>query len=325
MNGSIFIRKVAAFAARAKSLLKSKPCCARALTPLWAVLLILPFASVARGQSGSETIGFFGTLGQGNASVNGTQAVKNNSCAPTAVTNGLTYLENYLINNSQADPFNTTPNTYTQLNNLQSGMSTGSTGTSLTNLWSGLQTYSTSHTGGTVTLSGQQDLTTVTGLGWGSQAGATNAIPTATFLANALNANDGVEVSIEWGSYSGSTWTPKGGGHELTLDAINTAGSTIGFIDPWGASNTANAATSALSISATWTLSNGYIYVTYPNPTGTNDIPDDVTPGDGTTTVGSAPSPTGRILADTVEGVPEPGTAALALLGGVGLLMRRRR
>jgi len=68
----------------------------------WAVLLTLSVASVARAQSGSENLALFGLLGQGNASVNGVQSVKNNSCAPTAVTNGLTYLEKLPIVHKQS-------------------------------------------------------------------------------------------------------------------------------------------------------------------------------------------------------------------------------
>ena len=36
-------------------------------------------------------------LGQGNASVNGSQALKNNSCVPTSVANGLSYLNAYQL------------------------------------------------------------------------------------------------------------------------------------------------------------------------------------------------------------------------------------
>src|SRR2546422_10281326 len=140
--------------------LKLKSRCARARMALGVSLLLLSLASVARAQSGSETLADFGLLGQGNASVNGSQALKNNSCAPTAITNGLTYLETYLLSISQPDPFTTSPNTYTQLNNLQSAMVTGTTGTPLTTMWTGLQSYFSpvgANPAPTVTLSGQQD------------------------------------------------------------------------------------------------------------------------------------------------------------------------
>lgn len=294
---------------------------------LCALLLSLSIEGVVFAQSGSETLGFFGNLGQGNASVNGSQALKNNSCAPTAVANGLTYIENYFASVSRPDPFTTSPNTYTQLNNLQTAMGTGTGGTPLNTLWSGLTNYLSA--GGanpapTLSLFGQQDLATVTGLGWGSQAGATNVIPTASFLANNLNANNAVMLSIEWGSFSGNTWTPVGGGHEITLQQIDIGGGTIGFIDPWGPGVGNNAGATSASVSGTVTTVAGYLYITYPITIAGGADPADQTGTDGTTLIGANNGETARVIADTVV-TPEPTCVVLTLVGGIGLLMRRRR
>jgi hypothetical protein len=305
----------------------SAPQTTGARTILGALLLSLSLQIAVQGQSGSETLSFFGNLGQGNASVNGLQVLKNNSCAPTAVANGLTYLENYFQSVSRPDPFTTSPNTYTQLNNLQTAMGTGNGGTPLNTLWSGLQTYLSA--GGanpapTLTLAGQQDLATVTGLNWGSQAGATNVIPTASFLANNLNANNAVMLSIEWGSFTGNTWTPVGGGHEITLQQIDIGGGTIGFIDPWGPGVGNNAGATSASVSGSVTTVAGYLYITYPITIAGGADPADQTGTDQTTFIGANNGETARVVADTVV-TPEPTCVALTLVGALGLLMMRRR
>src|ERR1700743_3604578 len=77
-----------------------------------AAICALAAPSLALAQSGSEDLDDFGFLGQGNAAVNGAQAVKNNSCVPTATANGLSYLENYQLGIGNPDPFTVSPNSY---------------------------------------------------------------------------------------------------------------------------------------------------------------------------------------------------------------------
>jgi hypothetical protein len=303
---------------------KSRFCSARAYLGLCTVLFIAPLASIASAQSGSENYGIVPTLlGQGNAAVNGSQLRKNNSCAPTAVANGLSFLEAYQLSIGKPDPFTISPNSYTNaVNPLQTGMATGDSGTPMNTLWSGLVNYLTvTNPAPSVSLAGQDDKATLNALVWGTQAGAVNAIPDATYLANALNAHDGVELTIEWGSYSGNVFTASGGGHEVTLDSINAGAGTIGFVDPWGPAVGANAGSSGLDMTATWSLTNGYIYITYPISI-TGGPQDNNT--DGTTLVG-ANGETGRIIADTVEIVPEPGTALFGLAVAAVCLSARRR
>ena len=76
-------------------------------------------------QSASEDYGIVSQLlGQGNAAVNGSQALKNNSCVPTSVANGLSYLDAYQQGLGNPSPFAFNPNTYTAVNRLQSFMAT---------------------------------------------------------------------------------------------------------------------------------------------------------------------------------------------------------
>ena len=140
---------------------------------------------------------------------------------------------------------------------------------------------------------------------------AQNTIPTAGYLANALNANVAVELTLEWGVFNGNTWTSQGG-HEVTLDAINLGNNgtgTIQFLDPYGFSPT--------FMNGTLTLNaDGYLYVTEqtiaPPPADDNpsDLQDSV-PGAGLPLIG-------RIDVAMIESVPEPSTCSLA---GTALLI----
>jgi len=304
-------------------------------------VVLCSFASDVRAQSGSETLSDFGYLGQGNAAVNGSQAVMNNSCVPTATANGLSYLENYFnFSLDLPSPFTTSPNNYAAVNSLQGLMGTTALGTTVNGLFNGLQSYlmpGGANPAPTVSISGQYSSTTPGGWFSGGINGGLNvaqASPTASFLANALNANDGVEVGIQWGAYSGNTFTASGGGHMLTLYSINlgvSGSGTIGFIDPWGTGTGNNAGTSATVVNATVQLVNGFLYVTYPIDF-TGPDPADTTGTDGTTQLGHN-GETGRILVDAVEAaaVPEATTtiagALLLLPLGVSTLriLRKKR
>src|ERR1700678_960430 len=140
-------------------------------------------------------------------------------------------------------------------------------GTYVNSAYNGLASY-LSATGANpapnVVISGQQMPVTGTGT-WYATSGTPpttipikpkieTMIPTASFLANALIKNYGVEVTVQWGFYytkkDGTpfgTFQPTGGGHELTLDSIdlNTIlkTGTIGYLDPSGSPGPLGSAT----------------------------------------------------------------------------------
>lgn len=296
-----------------------------------ASLLLLACVSTGRSQSGSETLSYFGALGQGNGGVTyvnpnyaNSVAVGPNACVPTATANGLAFLENYAnFGLDIPSPFTTTPNAYPQVNNLAAAMGTFNTtksgaggwtnlgGTYTTSMFNGLQNYL--GTGGsnpapTVSISGQYaggtPATWFTGT-FNKGLNLANSTPSPAFLAGALNANEAVEITLEWGSYNGNTWNALGGGHEVTLNSINMASGsgTIGFIDPWGSGVGSNPGTDGVNVNGTVSLVNGYLYVTYPITVSGPD-PTDNNPGD---VVGSN-GETGRIDVAMVEAIPEPST-----------------
>jgi hypothetical protein len=299
---------------------------------------------LARAQTGSETLSYFGTIGQGNAAIvaaNG-QDVADNACVPTATANGLTYLENYYnFALDEPSPFSTSPNTTTQVNNLITAMQTTRDGTQTDNEFNGLVSY-LSPTGAnpspSVKVTGQYSPLTPGGwlAGTGFPAGVANVNPTVSYLANALNANDGVELGIQWGSTSGGTFTPSRGGHEVTLQSIsfNPTSDTgsITFIDPWGTTQTdgggnRHAGGTAEVVGDTFSASlsvdqNGLLVITYPLPyDGLN------APQDNGTAIGDQTGQVARILDDTVEYVvPEPSTyiAGILILIPFGRQVMRR-
>ena len=144
---------------------------------------------------------------------------------------------------------------------------------------------------------------------------AQNSIPTAAYLANALNSNFAVELTLEWGVFNGNTWVSQGG-HEVALDAINlgNAGTgTIQFLDPYGAS--------PIFMNGTLTLNaDGYLYVTEQTvaPPPADDNPSDLEDSEPGGVVAAL---TGRIDIAMIESVPEPsagwlaGSALVILLG----------
>ena len=319
-------------------------------------LSIIP--AVARAQVGSETILYFGSIGQGAATVTNTNAaymgvylpnsvpVGPNACVPTSVIGGLTYLEHYQNVTNDTDPFTVSPNSAAQLNNLATSMSTWNTtnttgpnqwtnvgGTSVPSAFNGLQSY-LSATGNNpapqVQISGQVSPANPAGFVAISPVNQTagtynagmniaNVTPTATFMANALNANDGVEFGLQWGTYSGTTFTPSGGGHFLTLQAINIVSGTgtISFFDPWGVNANPPSTTNGF-VSATVTTVSGFLYVTYPITWTGGDL--DTSNNASPSEMMGANGQTGRILSVMVESTPEPASgmislAAFALLG----------
>jgi hypothetical protein len=300
--------------------------------------------TVVRAQSGSENYSIVTgqpggqLLGQLNASVNGGQSVQNMSCVPTATADALSYLAAYQEVTYDTTPFTVTPNTYTAVNALQTDMGTTSKGTSTTGQANGLNTYlTTDNPAPTVTISGQvsqlETSGTIPGYGSGNfAAGITmqTANPTATFLANALNANDAVEVGILWGTVSGTDFYPSGGEHELALNQINMSAGTIGFVDPGGTSGIQqNGAVLATMNIAGW---GSFLYLTYPLLVSGPDylVPDDlnlqnsqdlVDPDPNATAFGVNDGETAIIIDDTIEAVPEPSTIALLSIGALGIII----
>ncbi|HEY1489671.1 MAG TPA: PEP-CTERM sorting domain-containing protein, partial [Verrucomicrobiae bacterium] len=279
-----------------------------------------PFISAAVGlfacavssldaQTASENYGLVPSwLGQGNAAVNGAQAVKDNSCVPTSVANGLSYLDAYQLSLANPSPFTASPNTYAAVNSLQTQMGTTAAGTSAASALSGLQSY--------LSPTGANPAPGVSSWQVGS--------PLGLALSGLLNANDAVQLGILWGSVSGGVFTSAGGGHFVSLDSINlSSGSgTIGILDPWGDGAThANSSATQESLSVSTVNITGlgnYLQVTY----GITYVGPDYAPGD-TSYAGSGQ--TGIIALAQVEAVPEPSTLAMLAAGGFSALLLFRR
>lgn len=270
-------------------------------------------------------------LAQGNAGVNGSQALMNNSCAPTAVANGLSYLQGYGYSTDN-NPFSTSPNTYATVNALQTSMGTDPVyATSGGGALSGTQTWLNDHPT-TPTVYTYQ-----------------NAAPSLSVLANFLNRNDGVQLGILWSTVANpivnnGAFTPMDGGHFVSLDSVDGTDGTIGILDPWGAgtSNGAggyNAGTTptqdTLDFSVVTIAAGGvnslaagtYLKVTYATPIPPyGDFP---SLPSGTAYAGAGG--TGLIVLDQVESLvptPEPSSlimSALATAGIGGFAFLRRR
>jgi len=196
-------------------------------------------------------------------------------------------------------------------------------GTPTTSMFNGLQSYLSAagaNPSPTVSISGRiGGATPASWLPGALNPGmsiAQNTIPTAAYLAGALNSNFAVELTLEWGVFNGNTWVSQGG-HEVTLDAINLGNmgtGTIQFLDPYGTS--AGFMNGTLSLNA-----DGYLYVSEqtaaPPP---DDNPADLQDSEPGTTAALL----GRIDVAMIESVPEPSTGALAgaallLLSGIKL------
>ena len=149
-----------------------------------------------------------------------------------------------------------------------------------------------------------------------------NAIPTAQYLANNLNAHNAVELTLEWGTFNNvGAWQSKGG-HEVLLWSVNLGNNntgTIQMLDPWGTGNGATSATATANglTADIFVGADGYLY-------GNNfsDTPADENPSDPTTGAPGAPGAGIYFRIDDVmvEAVPEPGV--LGLYGGIaGLIL----
>jgi hypothetical protein len=275
-------------------------------------LVSFGFASAVRAQtySGSET-GSFGTLlNQNNSSY------PNNGCVPTAVAQGLSYLYNYSPNS-----FAVNPNNITAVNALGVAMgTTDASGTTYAGRVNGTGTY----------LTGAGDMASVVGGQYSSYYDSAATIGTAaqnsmaangvaSFLANALNANEGVEFALLWGTLASGTYSQGQGGHFVTLQSLSYNGGTgtgsVTFIDPGDAQSW----NGSLSLITGGTYK-GDLYVTYsglyspPDEGNSLEEPSNSPWLDGTP-VGNG----GVIINDMAEAVPEPAT--FGILGALGGLL----
>ena len=269
-------------------------------------------------------------LGQGNAAVNGSQALKNVSCAPTAVANGLSWLQAYGYS-TDSSPLGANPNNYATVNTLQTSFNTTVANASQDpSILAGTQAWLANNPG-TAPVNVVQTY-----------------IPSSQYLANVLNANDAVQLGISWAAApiaNNSSFTPNNGGHFVSLDSINlnpSGNGTIGILDPWGdgTDNGAggyNAGTVGTQETLTVTRLNivaggvnsiapgTYLEITDPSPLG--DFP-------------QLPAGTGYAGADgiglidlaqieTLTAVPEPSSLVISGLASAGIggfvLLRRRK
>ena len=67
----------------------------------------------------------------------------NNSCVPTSVANGLSYMQAYAYSTDTPSPFSSNPNQYAAVNALQTAMGTTASGTYPGPALTGLQSYFT--------------------------------------------------------------------------------------------------------------------------------------------------------------------------------------
>jgi hypothetical protein len=310
-----------------------------------AVFSVILTVSPAKAQSGSENAAFFGTFGQGNNAIvsANNQGVANMACVPTAVANGLTFLQNYEASIGGTGPLSFAPS-YTSINNLIGNMGTTANGTGLGSAATGLQTYvgpGGANPGPGMSISGQYTgISTMTRnytQGWytGIPGTFANVTPTASFLADSLNQNFAVEFTLLWGFQTNNTFYLGGGGHELTLQAINLQAGSISFFDPWGNSQISatatNAGASAVLYTGTLTqLGNGLLAVTYPTNAPTEPLEIEPDAGENDSDLpGDANGQVGYIVADMVETVPEPTSfalfgAAVATVASVRFFRRRK-
>ncbi len=297
------------------------------------LLFALIAPKVVQAQAASETLTWFGQLGQGNAAVMraaapSQQDIRNNACVPTSVANGLTFLQNYAnFGLDEPSPFTTSPNTYAQVNNLIVAMDTDADGTAYSDKYNGLQSYLSpagANPAPRVNIFGQASPATKGGVpvvNAGIDLAGVN--PSVDFLVSALDHNDAVELGLQWGSYNSDNVFTSKGGHSVTLDSISYNASTnfgtLGIIDPWGSNAiVGNAAASAGDYSVNFTIENGFIYITLPL-TVADGIPNqDI--GLGTEAgIVLASGQTARVLNDVVESIPDGGPTVLLL--GASLLV----
>jgi hypothetical protein len=300
-----------------------------------------PGATQAQNLSGSEALytgNTYSILNQNSTTyvdpTVGGANVGPNACVPTAVAQGLSYLEYYQTSVlGKADPFAVSPNTVTAINSLAAAMSTsqnsttGNYGTTYPARVTGTTAYLTANPAPSVAVINGQYAPSYSAL---ATIGATsqspmNAGPVAQFLANGLQNNYGVEFAILWGTLgANNAFTSTGGGHFVTAQSINfnpnTGTGTINFYDPGSAS--------LIQTATLTTTSAGQLYVSYPAPPAPANADQGESSEESLSTSyedGGAATPGGVIINDLEEAVvPEPATWSL-VVGGISAMFAFRK
>ena len=261
----------------------------------------------------SETASDFGMSSQLNGLVAQPNNVRENSCVPTSVSNGLDFLTN-------TEDAQNLQGAYPQVNTLIADMGTTAAGTSFSGEVNGLATYINNQSSDVVIVGGQVDTAT----GYGTVGGhniQNNTVPTALQLYNWLSAGDAVEFWIAWTTGTG-TGVGTMGAHSVTLYGIDynqTNGTgTLSFWDPFG--GTAGGTGSAVNItSASFITQSGHIFINggYSAGAANNGLDED----------NPDHSSTGFIVTDLAETVaPEPATFGLMTVGlAAAAIFRKRR
>ena len=301
-------------------------------------VLSLGLAAQSQTINQSEASGSFGSLSQYNSSITyaNTLNVQPVACVPTSFANALTYLNT--VNGGTV--FQNSPNNYATVNTLAQDMGTSlnptlnggaNGGTGYAPAVNGFLTYAGGGVGQnlapSVNIFGEYS-TAAWGIGLpNGGAGFVQAKPSAYTLGAALSSQCAIELGIQWGTYSGTTFTPDplGGFHAVVMrseNLVNGAG-FFGIIDPISGAdvlNDPNASAQFLPVSVTTV--DGFLYLTYPT-----QLPDN--PAEGSNDSFAAPNgESARVVADWVEFVPDS-TSTLPLLGiallGLGGLHRLTR
>jgi hypothetical protein len=307
---------------------------------LLAVLVLSAPLVRAQSVNGNEDPTNYGSLSQNNSGItySNNLNVQPVACMPTSFANALAYLNG--VNGNNVFTFN--PGTYTTLNNLANYMGTSYTstttpmgttysgGTSYLGGVQGFQAYSaatgTNPAKMPVTIGGQYATSVYSGNALG--ATFTNVDPTASYLANALNSKDAVELWIDWGDLNGTDFTATGGAHIVDLFQLNLSNGsgTAEIVDPQSFTDTTyndpNATAQQLEVNVT-TDAHGDLVFTYPTST-ISGAPGEVE--NGSSTLAAAPEGEQAVIsADFIEAVPEPSSWVLGLLcvGGFAALRFR--
>jgi len=144
--------------------------------------------------------------------------------------------------------------------------------------------------------------------------GITQTDPTASFIADQLEAGEDIEA---WESWSDDEGNSTGGAHIITITGIDfdpdENSGTLSFIDPYGG----NGANDAVDITSnTLTLEDGQLVVGYTGGGAGDD-------GDPDNNGNTGYARIDMVLAESP--IPEPATLGLLAISAVGLLTRRAR